>query len=173
MIFLFVLADPVLYEVRLAAAAVRNFTLAQAERERINTFMVMGQLAKRLLPVMQHLLEAFNLCVVSRSAAVNDVVYSWQMALYYIRALLWITLGCPYTLFAFCHDLLGQQMATVAMVQLGNRMEDPISELADPYGSWASKQPLSLSIPMIAYMVVAQSGAMMVGLTSRMMQSYN
>jgi len=163
-----------------ATAAAQDFAMARAEQERRNTFAVMGKLAKRMLPILHTIFEAFIYAIFPIVMLMAMLPVAGKVLMGYVKTLFWINMWPPlYAVLHFAMTYFGQKSAKAAVVQAGSGFPTGLSVmthtglgqvLAD-YAAIAGY--LSLSIPMIAYMLVSQSGAMMAGLAGRMMQSYD
>ncbi|MBQ4839990.1 conjugal transfer protein TraG N-terminal domain-containing protein, partial [Pseudoalteromonas luteoviolacea] len=163
-----------------AAAAAQDFAMARAEQERRTTFTVMGKLAKRMLPIMRNIFEAFIYAIFPIVMLLAMLPVAGKVLLGYAKALFWINMWAPlYAVLHFAMSYYGQDAASAAVVQAGAGFPTGLSvmtntglgQVLDDYAAIAGY--LSLSIPMIAWMMVSQSGAMMAGLAGRMMQSYD
>ncbi|EJG1004452.1 TPA: conjugal transfer protein TraG [Vibrio vulnificus] len=163
-----------------AAAAAQDFALARAEQERRTTFTVMGKLAKRMLPIMRNIFEAFIYAIFPIVMLLAMLPVAGKVLMGYVKALFWINMWAPlYAVLHFAMSYYGQNAASAAVVQAGSGFPTGLSVMTNTglghvlsdYAAIAGY--LSLSIPMIAWMMVSQSGAMMAGLAGRMMQSYD
>ncbi|PCS24028.1 conjugal transfer protein TraG N-terminal domain-containing protein [Candidatus Enterovibrio escicola] len=163
-----------------AAAAAQDFALARAEQERRTTFTVMGKLAKRMLPIMRNIFEAFIYAIFPIVMLVAMLPVAGKVLFGYVKVLFWINMWAPlYAVLHFAMSYYGQKAASAAVVQAGSGFPTGLSVMTNTglghvlsdYAAIAGY--LSLSIPMISWMMVSQSGAMMAGLAGRMMQSYD
>lgn len=160
-----------------APAAAQDFALARAEQERRTTYAVLGELAGRTLPILRNLFEAFIYAVFPVIFLLAMLPSVAKVAITYLKSLVWIQLWAPlYAVLHFAMTLFSHYPATSALLlpdgstslslanytALGQVMSD--AALIAGY--------LSLSIPMISYLVVNQGGAMMASLASRVAQSY-
>jgi len=162
-----------------ASAAVQDFALAKAEEERQTTFTIMGKLAHRFLPILQHLFEAFIYAVSPIVLLLAMTPLVGKVILGYLKMLFWINLWPP--LFAVLHfatTYYSARAGEAAMMQ-GSSDVDPglsmltytgLGQVMGQYSAIAGY--LSVSIPMIAWMMVSMSGAMMAGLAGRFLQGY-
>lgn len=163
-----------------ASAAAEHFAAARAERERMTTFAVMGKLAKKMLPIMHLIFEAFIYSVFPIVVVLLMLPVAGKVAMAYLKSLFWISMWPPlYAVLNFAMNYFGQQSASQSVVLDGGGFPTGLtiatntalgSTLAD-YSTMAGY--LSLSVPLIAWMLVSQSGAMMAGLAGRMLQSYD
>lgn len=160
-----------------APAAAQDFALARAEQERRTTYAALGEMAARTLPILRNLFEAFIYAVFPVAFLLAMLPSVAKVALTYLKSLVWIQLWAPlYAVLHFAMSLYSQYPATSSLLLpdgstalslanytgLGQVMSD--TALIAGY--------LSLSIPMISYLVVNQGGAMMASLASRVAQSY-
>lgn len=160
-----------------APAAAQDFALARAEQERRTTYAALGEMAARTLPILRNLFEAFIYAVFPVAFLLAMLPSVAKVAITYLKSLVWIQLWAPlYAVLHFAMSLYSQYPATSSLLLpdgsttlslanytgLGQVMSD--TALIAGY--------LSLSIPMISYLVVNQGGAMMASLASRVAQSY-
>lgn len=162
-----------------ASAAAEDFAMAKAERERMVTFSVMGKLAKKMLPVMQHLFEAFIYAIFPIVMLLLMLPIAGKAAIGYVTALMWINMWAPlYAVLHFAVMYYSQDAASAAVVQSGGGFPTGLSimtntGLGQVLNDWSAIAGyLSMSIPMIAWMVVSRSGAMMAGLAGKIMQGF-
>lgn len=162
-----------------ASAAAEDFAMAKAERERMVTFSVMGKLAKKMLPVMQHLFEAFIYAIFPIVMLLLMLPIAGKAAIGYVTALMWINMWAPlYAILHFAVMYYSQDAASAAVVQAGAGFPTGLSimtntGLGQVLNDWSAIAGyLSMSIPMIAWMVVSRSGAMMAGLAGKIMQGF-
>ncbi|WP_018694112.1 conjugal transfer protein TraG N-terminal domain-containing protein [Algicola sagamiensis] len=162
-----------------APAAAQDFALARAEQERKTTFVVMGQIAKKMLPILQHLFESFIYAVSPIVLLMAMTPLVAKVAMGYVKALIWINLWPPlYAVLNFAVTFYSAAGAKAAVLTNGITGTTGLSlmtntglgHLMQDYAAVAGY--LSLSIPMIAWMMVSMSGAMMAGLAGRLMQGY-
>ena len=160
-----------------ADAAAQDFAIARAEQERRTTYAALGELAAKTLPLLRNIFEAFIY-------AIFPIVFLFMMlptvgkvTLTYLKSVAWIQLWAPlYAVIHFATTFFAQYPAQTSMLlpsgaaglslannsALGQVMSD-VSLIAGY---------LSISIPMIAYLVVNQGGAMMASLAGSVMRSY-
>lgn len=162
-----------------APAAAQDFALARAEQERKTTFLTMGLVAKKMLPILQHLFEAFIYAIFPFVMLMAMTPMVGKVILSYVKVLFWINLWPP--LFAILHfavSYYSSNAASAAMVQQGLGFQTGLSimtntglgKVMEDYAAIAGY--LTISIPMIAWVMVSMSGAMMAGLAGRMIQGY-
>jgi hypothetical protein len=163
-----------------ASAAAQDFSLAKAEATRNTSFLVMGKIAKKFLPILQGIFEAFIYSIFLIIIIMAMLPATSKVALLYIKALFWINLWPPlYAILNFCMTYFGQKSATAAVLHPGNGFTTGLSimtstglgnVLAD-YSAIAGY--LSLSIPMISWVILGASGGVMAGIASRLMEGFD
>lgn len=162
-----------------APAAAQDFALARAEQERRSTFSTLGHVAKKMLPILQHLFEAFAYAAFPFIMLVAVTPLVAKVAMGYVKVLFWISLWPPlYAILHFAITYYSASAASVAMITQGAGFSTGLSVMTntglgnvmEDYAAIAGY--LSLSIPMIAWMFVQMSGAMAAGLAGRLMQGY-
>ncbi|WP_096619581.1 conjugal transfer protein TraG N-terminal domain-containing protein [Candidatus Enterovibrio altilux] len=140
----------------------------------------MGKLAKRMLSIMRNIFEAFIYVIFPIVMLLAMLPVAGKVLMGYIKVLFWINMWPPlYAVLHFTMSYYGQNAASAAVVQAGSSFPIGLSVMTNTglghvlsdYAAIAGY--LSLSIPMIAWMMVSQSGAMMAGLAGRLMQSYD
>ena len=164
-----------------AEAAIQRYALAKAEAERKATFTTMGEMAKQKLPVMQHMLEAF-IYAVSPIIIILMMLPSLvaKVAMGYMKAVLWINLWPP--LYAVLHFGMTFYSAAGAKAAVTVASSTTTIQSLSMYTNTALGNELnnnailagylSISIPMIAWMLVSGSGAVMASLSNRLLSSY-
>lgn len=162
-----------------APAAAQDFALARAEQERKTTFMTMGQIAKKMLPILQHLFEAFIYAIFPFVMLMAMTPLVGKVSLGYVKALFWVNLWPPlYAILHFAVSYYSADSGSAAVISDGAGFATGLSimtntglgKIMEDYAAIAGY--LSLSIPMIAWLLVSMSGAMMAGLAGRLMQGY-
>ena len=164
-----------------AEAAIQRYALARAEAERQATFSTMGEMAKRKLPEMQHMLESFIYAISPIIMILMMVpMLVGKVAMGYVKALLWINLWPPlYAVLNFgmtFYSSLAAKAAvtisdsTTATQSLSMYTNTALGAELNNYAALAGY--LSISIPMIAWMLVSGSGAVMASLSNRLLSSY-
>lgn len=163
-----------------AEAAIKDYALARAEAERSATFSIMGNMAKRMLPIIQHLLEAFIYAICPIVIAMAMLPISGKVLLGYAKALLWINCWPPlYAVLHFGMSYYSQNAAKAAVtvadstsnIQAHSMYTNTAlgAELSH-YAALAGY--LTVSIPLIAWMLVSGSGAIMASLGNRLLAGY-
>ncbi|MCP5152455.1 MAG: conjugal transfer protein TraG N-terminal domain-containing protein, partial [Chromatiales bacterium] len=160
-----------------ADAAAQDFALARAEEERRTTYAALGELAARTLPMLRNLFEAFVYAVFPIVFLLLLLPSAPRVAMTYLKAIVWVQLWAPlYAVLHFAVTLFGQAPAESALLlpdgstvlSLANYtgLRQVMADTALIAGY------LSLSIPMISYLVVNQGGAMIANLATKVGQSY-
>lgn len=163
-----------------ASAAAQDFALARSEQERRTTFAVSGKLAKRLLPIAKNIFEALIYAAFPVIMIMAMLPVAGKVLLGYAKALFWINMWAPlYAILNFAMTYFAQDAASAAVVQAGGGFPTGLSVMTNTglgqtvadYSALAGY--LSVSIPMIAWMFVSQSGAVLSSLAGRLVQSYD
>lgn len=163
-----------------ASAAAEDFALAKAEASRKTTFSTLGKIAKKHLPELQGIFEAFIYSIFIIVVILAMLPNTMTVFKYYAFALLWINLWPPlYAILNFCMNYFSQKASTAAVAQSGQAFSTGISlmtstglgQVLSDYAAVAGY--LSLSIPMISYMMLSRSGGMMASMASRLMEGYD
>ncbi|MDD3448076.1 MAG: conjugal transfer protein TraG N-terminal domain-containing protein [Gammaproteobacteria bacterium] len=160
-----------------AGAAAQDFALARAEQERRTTFAAMGELAGRTLPLLRGIFESFIYAIFPVVLMLLILPAAAKVALTYLKALLWIQLWAPlYALLHFAMTFFSQFPAQSGLVlptgytALSMATHTALGQVMSDVSAVAGY--LSLSIPMISYLVINQGGAMMASLAARVAGSY-
>ncbi|MBF0206923.1 MAG: conjugal transfer protein TraG N-terminal domain-containing protein [Oligoflexia bacterium] len=163
-----------------AAAAAEDFSLAKAEAERRTTFSVMGKLAKKMLPILHNIFESLIYAIFPIVMIMAMLPNATKVLSRYAMALFWINLWSPlYAILHFGVSYHSQKAASVAMVADGNGFLTGLTimtntELGNVLSDYAAITGyLSLSIPMISWLVINASGSMMASLAGRLMDGYD
>lgn len=165
-----------------AASVMNGYVAAKAEAERNTTFTVLGKLSAKMLPMMKNIFEGLIYAMTPIIGMFMMFPGAHKVALGYVQALLWIMLWAP--LFAVFHwassfftalaaekaaQLCGKAAActggSISMYSMHGIVEVMTS-------SAAIAGYIGVSIPMIAYMLVSKSGAMMASIAGRTMDGY-
>ena len=160
-----------------ADAAAQDFAIARAEQERRTTYAALGELAAKTLPLLRNIFEAFIY-------AIFPIVFLFMMlptvgkvTLTYLKSVAWIQLWAPlYAVIHFATTFFAQYPAQTSMllpsgaVGLSLANNSALGQVMSDVSLIAGY--LSISIPMIAYLVVNQGGAMMASLAGSVMRSY-
>lgn len=163
-----------------ASAAAEDFALAKAEASRKTTFNTLGKIAKKHLPELQGIFEAFIYSIFIIVVMLAMLPVTTKVFSYYVYALMWINLWPPlYAILNFCINYFSQKASTAAIAQSGQAFSTGISlmtstglgNVLSDYAAVAGY--LSLSIPMISYMILTKSGGMMASMASRLMEGYD
>lgn len=165
-----------------AASVMNGYVAAKAEAERNTTFTVLGKLSAKMLPMLKNIFEGLIYAMTPIIGMFMMFPGAHKVALGYVQALLWIMLWAP--LFAVFHWassfftalaaekaalLCGKAAActggSISMYSMHGIVEVMTS-------SAAIAGYIGVSIPMIAYMLVSKSGAMMASIAGRTMDGY-
>ncbi len=164
-----------------ASTAMMGYAQAQAEQQRSIDYGVLSKISAQTLPVMRDLFEAFIDALFPVVALMSMLPGGHRALLSYFRAQLWVALWPPiYAVLNFAVTFFTAVAAqkTLQVCAQGYACM-PSYTLATLPGFKASLQLhatlagfLMTSIPMIAWLVVNQSGAMMASLAGRVMDGY-
>lgn len=165
-----------------AQEVMQGYAAAKAEQERSITFGVMGKIAGRMLPQLNIIAEALIYAVFPIIGLMCMFPGSQKVIFGYIIALAWIALWAPlYAIFHFfsmyftANAVAGAaQICTVAntctphlnLYTMGS-MREAMANSANLAGYFATM------VPMIAYMLVSRSGAMMASTVGRVLDGYS
>jgi len=164
-----------------AEAAIQRYALAKAEAERKATFSTMWEVTQRKMPELQHMLIAF-IYSVSPIIMVLMMLPSLvgKVAMGYVKALLWVNLWPPlYAVLNFGMTFYSAAAAKAAVTVASSTTEvqslsmytnTALGAELNNYASLAGY--LASSIPLIAWMLVSGSGAVMASLSNRLLSSY-
>lgn len=153
--------------------SMQNYIIAKANLERSKSFNAVGRIAADKLPILKIILEgiifgAFPLIVMIA------LVSPAQVSITYTKVVVWIALWTP--LFALLHT--GQAYFAINHLQSLTALNNGLSPNAlsglNHYLSEASDTAgyLMVSLPIIAWLFVSASGAMLASLTTRFAQGY-
>ncbi|MCB9063260.1 MAG: conjugal transfer protein TraG N-terminal domain-containing protein [Halobacteriovoraceae bacterium] len=163
-----------------ASAAAEDFALAKAEASRKTTFNTLGKIAKKHLPELQGIFEAFIYSIFTIVVMLAMLPVTTKVFSYYTFALMWINLWPPlYAIINFCINYFSQKASTAVVAQSGQAFSTGISlmtstglgNVLSDYAAVAGY--FSLSIPMISFMILNKSGGMMASMASRLMEGYD
>lgn len=163
-----------------ATAAAQDFALARAEAERRTAYSVLGELAAKMLPVIKNILEAFIYAVFPIVALFLMLPIAAKAAFIYVKMLVWIQLWAP--IYAVLHSAVlaySRLPAEAALTHFTDSGDAVMLSLANYTGLGQVLADhailagyLTLSIPMVAYMLVSFSGSVAAGISGRILQSY-
>lgn len=153
--------------------SMQNYIIAKANLERTKSFNAVGRIAADKLPLLKIILEgiiygAFPLIVMIALVAPAAV------SITYTKAVVWISLWTP--IFALLHT--AQSYFAVNHLQSLTALNNGLSPNAisglNHYLSEASDTAgyLMVSLPIITWLFLSASGAMLASLTSRLAQGY-
>lgn len=160
-----------------APAAAQAYTLTRAQRERRVTFAALGELAARTLPLLRNVLESMIYGIFPIICILLMLPTAARAGLVYLKALLWVQLWAPlYAILNLAVTLYSRAPGRAALslpdgstaLTLSNHtaLGEALAELSAIAGY------LSLSIPLIAYLVLNAAGAVAASLASGLMHSY-
>ncbi|MDE0854620.1 MAG: conjugal transfer protein TraG N-terminal domain-containing protein, partial [Nevskia sp.] len=160
-----------------APAAAQDYALARAEAERRTTYEVMGQLAQKYLPIVQNILAAGIYAVFPLAFILMLMPGGHRAVLAYAKVLAWITLW-PF-LFAVIHLAMTVFSAIAAnpAVTLANGTKvlsmanyTAFGQVMSDYSLFAGY--LTVSIPIIAWMLVSGSGQILASAAQGILSGY-
>ncbi|MDD5394868.1 MAG: conjugal transfer protein TraG N-terminal domain-containing protein [Thiothrix sp.] len=160
-----------------AGAAAQDFAVARAETERRRTYAVLGELAGRVLPLTRNIFEAFIYGIFPFAFALMLLPTAGKVVMSYIKAMLWLQLWAPlYAILNLGVTLYSTHAATSAVTTIAGGTALSMATNTGLHQALADMGLiagyLSMSIPMISYMVINQGGAMMAQLAGGVMNSY-
>lgn len=160
-----------------APAAAQAYTLTRAQRERRVTFAALGELAARTLPLLRNVLESMIYGIFPIICVLLILPTAARAGMIYLKAILWVQLWAPlYAILNLAVTLYSRAPGRAALslpdgstaLTLSNHtaLGEALAELSAIAGY------LSLSIPLIAYLVLNAAGAVAASLASSLMHSY-
>ncbi len=164
-----------------STAALSAYTQAVAEREHALDYGVLGRLSAKMLPVVRDVFEGFIDCVFPVIALMSMLPGGVRALLAYFRVQVWIALWPPiYAILNFAMIFFTSVAAqkAIQMCAAGYACAPSFSLATQPGFEEVLKMHaavagyLMTSIPMIAWLLVNQSGAMLASLAGRIMDSY-
>ena len=160
-----------------APAAAQAYTLTRAQRERHVTFTALGALATRTLPLLRNVLESLIYGIFPVVCILLMLPTAARAGLLYLKALLWVQLWAPlYAILNLAVTLYSRAPGRAALslpdgsVALTLSNHTALGEVLAELGAIAGY--LSLSIPLIAYLVLNAAGAVAASVASGLMHSY-
>lgn len=145
-----------------------------AELQRMNAYQVYGRLAGEKLPLLRTIFEAV-IYAIFPFVALIAVINPAKVSIAYVKALAWINIWPM--LFAILHFVMTYYTSgvlpqyTTAYGGLSLAASSQMDKFnADIIGTTGY---LAMSIPMLAWMLISNSGAMMAGIAGRVMQGYD
>lgn len=156
-------------------AGMQSLVLQKAERERESTFHATAKMVDDALPMLKAIFECF-IYAIFPIVALIALLSPAKVGLGYIKALVWINLWAPiYVILHFfgsyydvsvMREIMGTHgggfsaFANTALIEKMMTTKNTVAYLAT-------------SIPLIAWMLISQSGAMMSGFAGRVLQGYD
>ncbi|MDQ3230344.1 MAG: conjugal transfer protein TraG N-terminal domain-containing protein [Pseudobdellovibrionaceae bacterium] len=160
-----------------APAAAQDFALARAEAERKTTFAVMANVAKKYLPLLKNIFEGFIYALSPIVLIMAMTPIAAQVLSAYAKAIFWVNLWAP--LYAILNFYVTRSAATEGATAItGNAFQSGLTIMNNTaLGQTMSEMGviagyLTLSIPLISWLVVSVSGAVMAGIAGRIVQGY-
>lgn len=160
---------------------VEDYAATKAEIERNTTYSVMGKISAKMLPLLNIIAEGTLYAIFPVVALLMMFPFAGKMATGYIQALAWIALWSP--LYALFHYF--SMYFTHAAVSAGALVCDVYANCQPQLNLYTMKGInnslqnsavisgyLCTMVPMIAYMVISRSGAMLTGVVSRFTDGY-
>lgn len=165
-----------------AQEVMQGYAAAKAESERSISFGVMGKIAGKMLPLLNIIAEALIYAVFPIIGLMCMFPGAHKVITGYIIALAWIALWAP--LYAILHfftmlaahrwgmgaaqicDAVNTCTPHLNMYTMGS-MKEAFAGIANISGYFATL------VPMVSYMLVSRSGAMMAGTVGRFMDGYS
>lgn len=165
-----------------AEGMMQDYAATKAEAERNISFSVMGKIAAKMLPLLNIIAEATIYAVFPIIGLMLMFPAAGKVATAYLVALLWVALWAPlYALFHYFSMWFyaagvssAAQVCDAAMACAPQLNLYTMSGLKEAMSNAAAISGyLGTMVPMIAYMVVSKSGAMMAGSIGRVMDGYS
>ena len=160
-----------------AAAAAEDFALAKAEAERKTTFSLMGEVARRHLPKLKIIFEAFIYAIFPIIVLLAMLPAAGKVLIAFTKVILWVNLWPP--LYAIMHFMMAywsQADASQSVVHSGSfatglTMMTNTALGRDLYQNAAIAGYLSMSIPLISWLIIQLSGTVMANVAGRVIGS--
>ena len=158
-----------------ASEFIRSYVSNKAEAERSESYRAMASLATVKLPMLKNLFEAF-IYAIFPLIALMSIVVPQKVPLSYAKSLVWIAMWSP--LFAILHFAFtyhGQENLTQTLLLYANGFSVlSLSEIAPRLSESAETAGyLFISIPLISWLFVSQSGALLSSTAGRVLQGYD
>lgn len=165
-----------------AQEVMQGYAAAKAEAERSISFGVMGKIAGRMLPQLNIIAEALIYAVFPIIGLMCMFPGAQKIIQGYIIALAWIAMWAPlYAIFHF-FSMYFTSNAAMGAAQMCDAANACTSHL-NMYTMGSMKEAFASSanisgyfatlVPMVSYMLVSRSGAMMSGTVGRFMDGYS
>lgn len=152
-----------------------DYIVSGSHIERLLSYQALGRIASEKLPLLKIIFEAF-LYAVFPIIALMSIVSPSKVALNYVKALVWISLWTPiYAIVHFVSSFYSNKVLTEMAPEYGGAFSiigggEMMRFMSDIV---ATSGYLITALPMIAWMLVSNSGAMMAGFAGRVMQGYD
>jgi hypothetical protein len=142
-----------------ASAAAQDFALAQAERQQLQTYQVMGKLAAKLLPMLKNIYEGLLYGMFPFLFLVFMLPIGVKIFLAYLKNIVWLQLWAPlYAILNLLMTLGAQKYSTAAAAQLGGQALSLATHSGLAFVNTETAVIagyIGLSIPLIAYGLVS------------------
>jgi len=142
-----------------ASAAAQDFALAQAERQQLQTYQVMGKLAAKLLPMLKNIYEGLLYGMFPFLFLVFMLPIGVKIFLAYLKNIVWLQLWAPlYAILNLLMTLGAQKYTTAAAAQLGGQALSLATHSGLAFVNTETAVIagyIGLSIPLIAYGLVS------------------
>lgn len=142
-----------------AGAAAQDFALAQAERQQLQTYQIMGKLAAKLLPMLKNIYEGLLYGMFPFLFLVFMLPIGVKIFLAYLKNIVWLQLWAPlYAILNLLMTLGAQKYSTAAAAQLGGQALSLATHSGLAFVNTETAVIagyIGLSIPLIAYGLVS------------------
>lgn len=154
-----------------STAQIEAFMLEKTELEKDLTNSAMAAISERVLPMLQGIFE-ITIYGIFPIVVLMALISPAKVSFAYVKALIWINLWAPMFallhFFATYHD--AQVMGAIAGTHGGALSAYANTAMLEQLGKTkATIGYVAASLPLIAYMLVSTSGAMMAGLAGRVL----
>lgn len=153
--------------------SMQNYIIAKANLERTKSFSAVGRIAADKLPLLKIILEGIVYGIFPLVAMIA-IVSPAQVSMLYARIIVWIALWTP--MFAILHTAQSYFAVShlTSLTTLNNGLSPNAISGLNHYLSEASDTAgyLMVSLPVIAWLIVSSSGAMLASITTRLGQGY-
>lgn len=156
-------------------AGLQAIVIEKAERERELSYHAMTQLSGEMLPMLQAIFECF-IYAIFPIVVLLAIVSPAKASLGYVKALIWINLWpAMYAVIHFMVSYYDQNVMSAIVGSHGGGFSAYANTalLEKMVSSRNTVGYLAASIPIISWMLIAQSGAMMAAFAGRVLQGYD
>lgn len=156
------------------AGAFAEYIHSGAELQRMNAFQVYGKLAGEKLPLLRIIFEG-SIYAIFPFVVLMAIVSPVKVSMSYVQGLAWINVwSMLYAILHFIITFFTHAIAPSYAAEFGGltiiASHKILNFNADIIGTTGY---LAMSIPMLAWMLISRSGAMMAGIAGRVMQGYD